>query len=223
MLEILPIFGLALLDSLSAGTLVIPLMLVLNQRGVKIRPLTVYFLTVCLSYFAIGAALLLGLDQLQDVLARVLSSEPVLWIQLGLGAILLVYGVAAPDPKKVDHSEVKQPRNLSTSAIVGVGLSAVAIEAATMVPYLAAIAILTDSGLAMAGRFGVLAAYCLVMIVPALIVIGLVAIFGNRVWERVERMVAWVERETQVTLLWIAAIAGFYLIANAVTKLGLIS
>lgn len=222
MFEIIPVFGLALLDSMSAGTLVIPLMLVLNQRGVKARPLSVYFLTVCLSYFAIGAALLLGLDQLQHVLGRVLSSDPVLWIQLGLGAILLVYGIAAPEPKKVEHSEVRQPRNLSSTAVVGVALSAVVIEVATMVPYLAAIAILTDSGLVMAGRFGVLALYCIVMILPALVLITLVSVFGNRIWNRVERFTAWLERETKITMLWIAAIAGFYLVGNAATKLGFI-
>lgn len=223
MFSTLSILGLALLDSLSAGTLVIPLVLVLNQRGVKVHPLAIYFLTVCLSYFAIGVVILLGLNQVRDALGDVLNSDPVTWLKLIVGAGLLAYGLVAPDPKKTEGTEVRQPRNLSTVAMVSLALSAVAIEAATMLPYLAAIAILSDAELAMLPRLSVLALYCVVMILPALACITAVTVLGDRIWPRVEKFVRWVERETKVTLMWIAAIAGIYLIATAASQLGWIA
>lgn len=220
MLSTLSILGLALLDSLSIGTFVIPLMLVLNQGGVKVRPLTLYFFTVCVSYFLIGATLLLGITRLQDALTGVLSSDPIMWFQLVIGILLLLYGVFAPDPKKAEGSEVRQPRNLTDTAVIGLALTAVVLEAATMVPYLAAIAILSDAAIGMTVRLGVLALYCLVMTLPALICIGLLSIFGERIWARVERFANRAERETKITLMWIAALIGIYLIGNAAQQLG---
>lgn len=220
MFSTLAVLGLALIDSLSAGTLIIPLMLVLNQRAVNVRVLSVYFSTVCVGYFLIGASILLGLVQVQDALTEILTSDPILWIQLVLGALLLAYGVFAPDPKKSGEAEVRQPRDLSVVGVMSLALTAVAIEVATMVPYLAAIAILSDAAIGTLARLGVLAAYCVVMIVPALVCIALIATFGERIWPRVERFLRWAERETRVTMLWVAAIAGIYLIANAANQLG---
>lgn len=218
---ILPLFGLALLDSLSAGTFVIPLMLVLNQRGVHARPLAVYFGMVCVSYFMLGVAILFGLGSLGDLLGNVLDSDPVLWVQLAIGVGLAAYGIFAPDPKKVEDASIRQPRNLSDVAMVGLAMGAVVVEAATMVPYLAAIAILSDSDLGQPSRIVVLAVYCLVMILPALVAISLVAAFGERIWPRINKIAAWIERETKVTLLWISVLVGLYLINSAVQQLDL--
>lgn len=222
MSSVLPVFGLALIDSLSAGTLVIPLLLVINQRRVVVRPLAAYFLTVCTLYFLIGVGILLGIEQLQDVLTRVVTSDPALWTQLGIGVVLLAYGILAPDPPKAESFEASQPKSLATGAIVSLAVAAVAIEAATMVPYLAAIGFLSDSALGTSARLGVLALYCLVMILPAVICITLLHIFGERIWARMERFLQWAERETKITLLWVAAIAGLWLIGNSVTGLELL-
>lgn len=223
MLSFLTIFGLALLDSMSAGTLVIPLALVMKQRGVQIRPLAVYFGTVCVSYFLLGVAILFGLEQLSDSLSGVLESDPVLWLQLVIGAVLLLYGVFTPEPPKSDGTmQVRQPRDLTNVSMIALALGAVVLEAATMVPYLAALTILGDAPIGQPLRLLILALYCFVMIVPALIAIVLVAVFGERIWSRLGRFVTWIERETKITLLWIAAIIGIYLIVNAVQKLGLL-
>lgn len=218
---VLPLFGLALLDSLSAGTLVIPLMLVLRQRRADVRPLTIYFLTVCTSYFLLGVAIQLGFEQARDWLMSVLESDPAYWAQLLVGVVLFLWGVTTKDPEKGAPMQVSRPKSLATGAVFSLALGAVVIEAATMVPYLAAIAILGTLEIAMGVRFAILALYCLVMVLPALLAIALFSVFGDRIWHRLERFLVWVERETKITLLWLAAIIGFFMTANAVQHLGL--
>lgn len=46
--DLLALVGLALLDSMSLGTLVIPIVLVLSRRRVDVVPLVFYFATVVL-------------------------------------------------------------------------------------------------------------------------------------------------------------------------------
>lgn len=70
-------------------------------------------------------------------------------------------------------------------------------------------------------RVGLLAAYCLVMILPAIVLATATATLGQRFLPRLVRLAARLEYETTVTLLWIAAIAGFYLAAGSATALGL--
>ena len=51
--------GLALVDSTSFGTLVLPLMMLLAPQ-VRTRNLVVYLLTIAVFYFGVGVALLAG-------------------------------------------------------------------------------------------------------------------------------------------------------------------
>jgi hypothetical protein len=220
--SVISILGLALVDSLSVGTLVIPLALVLNQRRVKVRPLTVYFATISVSYFLLGAAILLGLVQARGFLSDVLNSDPALCAQILIGAVLLLYGVLAPSPKSTEQSRIRQPRDLSTIGMMGLAFSAVVVEAATMIPYLAALAILSNLPLGNAGRLGVLAVYCLVMILPASIAITVVARFGDRIWAKLEQLIHRFENESKLTIRWMIAIIGVYLMVRSVNGLGLL-
>ena len=49
--SVIAVVGLALLDSLSLGTLVIPLALIVHWRAVKVPALTAYLITVAAVYF----------------------------------------------------------------------------------------------------------------------------------------------------------------------------
>jgi len=96
--DLLALTGLALLDSMSLGTLVIPVVLVLSRRRVDVVPLVIYFATVVLIYFALGVAIALGFDLVSDVAGRVWDSEPAQWFKLIAGVGLLAFGILAPDP-----------------------------------------------------------------------------------------------------------------------------
>lgn len=219
---VLGLIGLALIDSTSFGTMVLPLLLVLRRGAVEWKPLTVYFATVCGFYFAVGLALMLGFTAVQDWLSDAIDTTPAYWIQLVIGVGLFIYGVAAPDPKKADANERRIPAQLSSRAIISLALGATVLELAMMVPYLGAIAMLGTSGWPTVARVLVLAGYCLVMVLPTLVLIALVQMLGDRMKTRLERVAGWLDRQTRITALWVAAIIGLYLAANALMRLGII-
>lgn len=223
------LLGLALLDSTSVGTLVIPLVLVLRARRVNVVSLAVYFLTVCGIYLGLGVALLLGIDLLNGVMDQIAASPVTPWLQLVLGVALFAVGVGAPNPRKKGRTELLQGnRSVEKTGgrrllgMVGLGAVASLTEAATMVPYLAANGIIAGLDVAWSGRLAILALYCVVMILPALVLLGAVLLWGAKIFPWVERVLPRLEYEAKVTLLWVAAIVGFIMAQRAAVALGLI-
>ena len=216
--DLLALTGLALLDSLSIGTLVIPLALVVSRRRVDVGPLTVYFSTVVAIYFALGVALVLGIEALTGPFLRMFDSDPAQWVKLVGGAALAAFGVFAPTPVKRTGPR-PAPRSLAPAAMVALGAGAALTEAATMVPYLAGTAIVSAMDAGWAIRILVLAGYCVVMILPAVVLIALAGVVGERIWPSVERFIPVLERESKTTLLWIAAIAGAWMAWSGWTAL----
>src|SRR5690606_8989931 len=88
----------------------------------------------------------------------------------------------------------------ATSALALLALTAVAIEAASMVPYLAALGLLTAADLAPTTAAVVLAAYCLVMIAPALVALGLRVGLHRHVMPTLTRLEGWISRNSREAL-----------------------
>jgi hypothetical protein len=220
---LLTLAGLALVDSTSFGTLGIPLVLVVAAKRVQVRPLGIYFGTVVVFYFAVGVLLLLGLGAAFDALGDALDSEPVSWAQLVLGVGLLALSFRF-DGKRSKGKPRRNwvPSTSSDRAMFGVALTATLLEVATMLPYLGAIGLLSTSDIGWAQRILILAVYCVVMILPALMIFGVAMLFGERLWPLMERLSNWIQRNSEGTIGWIIGIAGFLLAANAAGKLGLI-
>ena len=101
-------------------------------------------------------------------------------------------------------------------ALVGLALAAATVEAASMLPYLAAIGMLSTSPLPMTGRAVVLVGYCLLMIAPALVLLALRLGLGSRVEPTLRRLAAWMERQSGETVAWILAIMGVLILRGAV-------
>lgn len=76
--------GLALLDSTSLGTLVIPIALVVRSRRVDRGPMAIYLTTVCLAYLGLGIALMAGFDLISTAAARLARTETAQWATLSL-------------------------------------------------------------------------------------------------------------------------------------------
>lgn len=75
MSSVIPVIGLALLDSLSLGTLVIPLALIVHWRAVRVPALTAYLFTVAAVYVLLGLGMLLGFAGLGSVAERVTQTD----------------------------------------------------------------------------------------------------------------------------------------------------
>lgn len=219
---------LALIDSTSFGTLLIPLWLMLSPG--RVRPgRTLLFLGVVAGfYFLLGIALSAGLASLLEMGNGWAEHPLVVRGQFAIGAALLVGSFfigRKKDPAVPRRGRLMRWRERAmgedggSGALVALALGAAALEAATMLPYLGAIGLLSASDLAPAATVGVLAVYCLVMITPALVLLGARVVLRHRVEASLQRLAAWMERSAGEATGWIVGIVGFLLARDAATRM----
>ena len=225
--------GLALVDSTSVGTLLIPVWMLLAPE-VRVRQFLVYLATVAGFYFAVGALLTAGAGSLRGLADGVAGNDVLSWIQLVFG-VLLVAASFWFDPKRVrkrraraggpDPAERWQSRlaaaraSYRTTAVLG--LAAAGIEVASMLPYLAAIGLITAAGVSPVVWLPVLAGYVLVMVLPAVLLLGVRLAVRRRAEPVLQRLSGWMARHMDGVLSWVLAIIGILLARDAVLKLQL--
>lgn len=107
------------------------------------------------------------------------------------------------------------------AALMMLALVAAVIEVASMVPYLAGIGLITTSGPGWPLNAAVLAAYCLVMVVPALVLLAGRLVAAPLVNPLLKRLNDWLGRTAAETTAWIVGIVGFLLARDGITRLGL--
>ena len=156
---------LALVDSTSFGTLGIPVVM-LVQRAVRVRALLVYLLVLSGFYFVLGLVLLAGAESISNMLRSLDSSATFSWVQLGIGLALVAVSFLFDKRGTAWRKRRREARGLppkegrmaglkkqilgpeaTLGAVAGVALVAGLIEAASMVPYLGAIGMLTAADL----------------------------------------------------------------------------
>lgn len=232
---------LALADGLSVGTLLIPLFFLTAPGRPRLGRILLYLGTITGFYFAIGVLFTLGIVSAIDAAKDVLGSRPGQWVLLIVGAGLLGAGIwigerdakrrkraSAGDPDALHRStrllrwrERLLDPNAASGAIIGVAFAAGLVEVATMLPYLIGMTMIADAPIGMPSRFAMLAGYCLVMIVPALLLLA-ARIIAARVVERpLQRFTGWMQRTGAENTAWILGIVGFLLARSAFSELGL--
>lgn len=112
------------------------------------------------------------------------------------------------------------PRTRGT-AIMGVAIAAGLVEVATMLPYIVGMTMLADAGVETSFRVLALVGYCVLMIVPALILLVVRSVAAPLVQRPLERFAAWMQRTGAETTAWIIGIIGFLIARSAATDLGL--
>lgn len=123
---------LALVDSLSIGTLLIPVFLLLSPGRVRVGRILLYLATIAGFYFLVGLLFLWGLVNVVDVAADFLASPVGVGIRLAIGIALLVTSFLIPSGKKTaDASAAPSAGSISVSStaasdswVVGTSLSA---------------------------------------------------------------------------------------------------
>ena len=204
-----PVFGLALLDSLNPSAVAITLYLLLSGGSFVPRVIS-YAAGIFSANLVLGSVLMLGLGSVAG-----LFDGPVAYgAQAVVGAALLGYAALAPDKPRGEKKE-RRPRSLGVGAVFLLGMTITVVEFSTALPYLGAVAILTNAGLTVGQWLPVLAAYNLVFVAPPLLLLGAYRVFGARLRPAFER---WGERlrgAGRETLLWILGIAGFLLLADS--------
>ncbi|MFI7574402.1 GAP family protein [Micromonospora sp. NPDC049497] len=224
---LLSLAGLALVDSTSIGTLFIPVWLLLAPGPVSVRRILTYLGTITAFYFVVGLLLFAGGSRLADALGGALDNRPVLWAQLVLGVALFLLSFRYGGKRKTRTGGVLRWRDRATAGdasarwLVGLALFAALAEVATMLPYLGAVGLLATSGVGAAGVVGLLAGYCLVMVLPAVLLLAARVARPGRIEPLLARLNDWITRTSGSTLGWVLAIAGFLLARDAATRLDL--
>lgn len=225
---VLSLVALALVDSTSIGTLVIPVWLLLaSRRGPGLRPFA-YLGAIAGFYLVVGVVLVLlaraGLDQLPGLA----DSPVVLWARLGLGVALFALCWRYDSGRrrrqgKPDRSVRWRNRvlseDVSPKALVGLALTAGGFELLTMLPYLAAIGLLVTASLPAVAYLPVLAGYCLVMTLPAAALVALRLGLGRRLDPPLQRIDAFASRHADSAIGWVMGVAGVLLAGDAALRL----
>jgi hypothetical protein len=169
-----PLVVLALIDSTSFGTLLIPIWLLLNPGRLRADRMMIYLATIAVFYFAAGMIIALGAGHFLDPITRALQTQYASGAQLiiGIGLIVLSFQM---DGKKARQRRAAEPNggrigrwrsralddgSLLPLGLIGLAFGAASLEVATMLPYLAAIGLITAAELSATGTVATLAGYC---------------------------------------------------------------
>lgn len=223
-----PLGVLALIDSTSFGTLLIPIWFLLTPGRLRGGRILIFLGTVSVFYFAVGVLLVAGIDTFLGDLDALLDHPVAARIQLAVGAALLVWSFFI-GKKRDGDGEARGGRLLrwrqrvmgddgGLLALMGFALAAALLEVATMLPYLAATGLISATDLTWPERLLVLAAYCGVMILPALVLLALRLGARRLVEPLLLRIARWMEKSGGEMTAWIVGIVGFLIARDALTR-----
>lgn len=223
--------ALALIDATSVGTLVIPLMLLVTGRGARsIAARTAgYLLVIGLFYWLLGLALLAGLLPLYERAQQALAGPIGAVVLAAAGAALVIWSWAADpetirkrggDPEASGRRWAQRARAASGSwrLLTGLAVLAGAIEAASMIPYLAAMTILAETGTGLGRGALVLLGYCALMISPGLVLAGIRALLGEGADRLLDRLELWAVRHASSAFSWAVGAIGVIVLVGTVPR-----
>ncbi|WP_162246474.1 GAP family protein [Aeromicrobium sp. Root495] len=212
---------LALVDSTSVGTLVVPLWLLLAPGATRVGRMAVYLGTVATFYLGVGLLLLAGVDVASGLAGGLADQRWLRWVQLVAGAGLLGWAVLwtrRPDtgsPGRLRRWRERVSADSSARGLVGLALVVTVIELAMMLPYLAAVGTISATDGSWPTRVLLLAAYCLVMVLPALVLTAARVAARRRLDPLLVRVDGWITRAAGETTAWVVGIVGFLLLGDA--------
>ena len=227
---------LALIDSTSFGTLLIPIWLLLNPGRIRPLRMLIYLTTIAIFYFLVGMLITIGATRFVEPLTALMQTPVIRWAQLIIGVGLFVWSFFI-DSKKARQRRAANPggrfsrwreRAMGGSSLLPTGLiilalGAASVEVATMLPYLAAIGLINTTGMSFVQIGGTMAGYCLVMITPALVLLAARLLARQRVEPTLQRISAWMVKHAAGTTAWVVGIVGFLLARDAIVQLGLLT
>ena len=221
---------LALVDSTSIGTLVLPVLMLLAPGRVPVGRVLLHLGVVAGCYAALGSALALAGGAVRESAGGAL--DDVVGSRAGAAALVVVGLALLIGSFRLDSGS-RRRRGLpdrtqrwraswhrgGAAGAVGVALAAVGLEVATMLPYLAALGLVAAAELPAAASVGVVTAYSAVMVLPALVLLGLRLVAAGAVEPLLRRVDALAAHHADTALGWLVGIAGFLLAREGAARL----
>ncbi|MFC7431442.1 MULTISPECIES: GAP family protein [unclassified Agrococcus] len=223
---------LALADSTSFGTLLIPIWLLLASSRPSVPRMAAYLGTVAGFYLVMGVLLSIGARLLLDDLQAWLASPVGGGVVMAAGAVLFAGSFWLARRARDRGGEGVSERILrwreraldsesgSVAPLMGLALAATALEVATLLPYLIAIGIMDAADLPLPVHGAVLAAYVVVMVLPAVVLLAVRLVAHRRIEPWLQRVNDWLMRQAGEMTTWIVAIVGFLLLRAGAEAFG---
>lgn len=237
---------LALVDSTSFGTLAVPAWFLMAPGRLRPGRILAYLGTLAAFYAAVGVVVMAGAGWVVEHHADLLGSRPVMAVGLVAGVGLFWWSFRLDSPAARERSRSgagrlsrwrrravgalpqtpAEPgataagrRSSGLGALVALALTAGLAEVATMLPYLAAIGLIVTQGPGWPASGLLLVAYCVVMVLPALVLLA-GRLLARRLVERpLVRLDAWFTRHGASTAAWVVGAVGVILVLNTAPAL----
>lgn len=208
---LLPVLGLALVDSLNPSALAATIVLVLAGQDV-VRRVLVYVAALYLAYLSIGLLLLTGLS-LGRPWGKLAESDAVYATQAVLGTGMLLYGLLAPSTPARPLAG-RRPRFRGLWGVFALGLTVSVLEFPTALPYLAALTLISQAGWQPVQYVPLLLLYNAILVAPPLLVLA-AARSRRHCPERLQRRREWLIRNARTAFLTLLLVVGLLLLADA--------
>lgn len=223
---------LALVDSTSFGTLAIPVWLLTTPGRIRAGRVLAYLATIAMLYLTIGLAVLAGANWIVENVAglgALAESRFVMVLGTVVGIGLFAWSFRLDSPAAKERARSGQGRmarwrrratGVETGAgsgigpLVGLALTAGLVEVASMLPYLAASGLIAAQGPGWPASPLMLVGYCVVMVLPALVLFAARVLAQPLVERPLARLDAWFARHGASTAAWVVGIIGVVLVVN---------
>jgi hypothetical protein len=160
----------------------------------------------------------MGVASLLPSLGDALRGRTGFVVQSLVGLVLLVYSLTASSSRQ-SSPVVARPSASTYTALVMLGVSVTAMELPTAMPYFAAIALITEAGLAARVWAPLLGIYNLIFILPPIALLIGHLVLQERLAERYAALRQRLESGARETMLWVAGLVGGALFVTGVIEL----
>ena len=201
---LLGLLALALVDSINPSAIVVTLYLL--SRGREPAQVITYIAAIFLTYLALGAMVLLGIDALLPS-SMFAGSTRLKFIVLGLiGLAMLIYAIRAP--ATAGSVSRVEPGATTYTALAVLGVTVTTLELPTAVPYFGAIALLTSADLPIAQWLPLLVLYNAIFVLPPVLLLSGHIVLGGRLDEQYAGLRERLQAGARETMLWIFGLVG---------------
>lgn len=222
--------GLALADSTSIGTLVIPVWLLMRERFEARRTL-LYLVAVAGFYWVVSLVLLAFMARVAAATESIHLGRSWVWGQLAIGGMVLAIGfwcdqrpaVAMEGSPRVQRWRDRMLRLDENRTVVGLALTAGVMELATMLPLLTALGMLEKSNLSPTASVLAMTGYVALMMLPATALLAMRVALGVRVAKPIASLGRRLERHAHAITATVLMAVGGLASADAAIRLDLIS
>jgi hypothetical protein len=209
---------LALVDSINPSAIAVTLSLLSVARSRVLVQAAVYIGAIFITYLLFGAMMVLGIEWLLPSFGRFLNSRAGFLAQCLVGLALLVYALTASTDRP--FSQVVAPPSASTyAALVMLGVTVTVMELPTAVPYLAAIALISEAELPVREWAPLLVVYNVIFVLPPIALLVGHLVLQKRLAGAYVTLRQRLESGARVTMLWIAGLVGSALFVTSAIEL----